>query len=111
MPKRGFKERLDDLLYSTRDHTVFHGWHPEGPELPRFTRLGYPHPARGTWYIGARTELFSQTLQECGFPLPMTPLTVTPSIPGVLLPLFVAIVRQAQRKLRLSVIQFHSSRY
>ena len=26
MKERGFKERLDDLLYCTRDYTVFHGW-------------------------------------------------------------------------------------
>jgi hypothetical protein len=37
-------------------------------------------------------------------------LTVTLSIPGVLLPLLEATVRQAQLKLWLSVIQFHSSR-
>jgi hypothetical protein len=78
MPKRGFKERLDDLLYGARNHTVLHGWHPEGPELPRFTRLGYPHSASGTWYIGARTKLSSQTLQECGFPLPMNALDGDP---------------------------------
>jgi hypothetical protein len=71
MTEYGFKERLDDLLYSTRDHTVFHGWYPEGPEFPRVTRLGYPHPASRTRYIGARTKLSSQTLHECGFPLPV----------------------------------------
>jgi hypothetical protein len=43
MPERGFKERLDDLLDGTLDHTVFYGWHPEGPELPWFTTFGYPH--------------------------------------------------------------------
>ncbi len=69
MPKRGFKERLDDLLYGALDHTVYYDWHPEGAELPRFARFGYPHSPCGTRYKRARTELLSQTLKECGYTL------------------------------------------
>src|SRR5271157_4576732 len=81
MTKRSFKERLDDLLHGTRDHTVFHGWYPEGPELPRFTWLGYPHPASRIWYIRARTQLSPHPLQECSFPLPMNAFDSNPVDP------------------------------
>jgi hypothetical protein len=40
----------------------------------------------------------------------LIPATVIPSTPAVRRPLFRAIFRQAHRKLRMSVIQFHKSR-
>jgi hypothetical protein len=78
LPEPGFKERLDDLFYGTGGHTIFYYWHPEGAELPRFTRLGYPLSPCRARYVGARTELLSQTLKECGFPLPLDVLDGDP---------------------------------
>jgi hypothetical protein len=40
----------------------------------------------------------------------LIPATVIPSTPAVRRPLFRAIFRQAHRKLRISVVQFHKSR-
>jgi hypothetical protein len=79
--ERGFKQRLDDLLYGTRDYTVFYDWHPEGPELPRFAGLGYPHPESGARYVGVSTKLLSHALQECGFPSPVNVLDGDPVDP------------------------------
>ena len=107
MPERGFKERLDDLFYCTLYNTVFYGKYPKGPELPRFTSLGYPPRREG---LGTYEPERSSSLNPSRYA--STPsfricFTVTPSMPGVLLPLLAATVRQAHRRLRISVHQFH----
>ena len=68
MPERGFKKRLDDLFHGTLYNTVFYGSYPQGPELPRFTGLGYPPATGGTRYIGTRSKLFPYSLQVGVYP-------------------------------------------
>jgi hypothetical protein len=65
----GFKERLNDLLYGTRDYTVFYGWHSEGPELPRLAGLGYPHSSGGRRCVGTGLQFLSHALKICAYSL------------------------------------------
>ena len=55
------------LFHCTLYNTVFYGSDPQGPELPRFTGLGYPPATGGTRYI-ARSKLLPYSLQVGVYP-------------------------------------------
>jgi len=111
MPEASLEDRLQDILDRALNYAVTHGRDTEGSELPRLTRLGISFRREG---LGLYRPFF-RSPRSCSrnnsIPIATPiPATVIPSTPAVRRPLFRAIFRQAHRRLRMSVIQSHTSR-
>ena len=84
---------------------------PQGSELPRLAWLGISFRRQGLGRYRPVRSSSRSFARKASLPSPLRILgTVIPSIPAVRLPLLPAILRQAHRKLRRSVTQFHNSR-
>ena len=84
---------------------------PRGRNFPGWPGLGISLRRHGLGLYRPALSSARKLVRKASLPWPLRILvTVIPSIPAVRLPLFEAILRQAHRKLRASITQFHNSR-